>query len=253
MAKTNANVQKKGKGSHTRIILALFALIIIAGAYLFFTYGSLPYAVITAKNLNSSTLIQIMAQKINSTAIVNLSYSGSIMINNTDPQLSFFYNKNGSQSWSSLELTGIPNVGDIQAKTHLNQTYGSGYGCVIYNFTSQNSIATPCGNMAYPYSIYTNVLGYLFNLTSIGNVSTESYGLAAVGGQPCYSVSGSGTVMVNEDLFNKTGYAPAKFTFDTCLSAKYNVPLNVEVHAMLNNGASISFNIKNYGMVWYST
>ena len=64
MARTDANVQKKGKGSRRRIILALLALVIIAGVYLFFTYGSLPYAVITAKNLNSSTLVSIMTQNI---------------------------------------------------------------------------------------------------------------------------------------------------------------------------------------------
>ena len=249
MARANSDVGRKGKISARQIILALLALVVLAGAYLFFTYGSLPAAVITAKNLNSTTLVSIMAQKVNSTALVNLSYSGSILVNNTDPLVSFFYNKNGSQSWSELRLTEMPNVGDIEAKTYLNQTSGKGVGCVVYNFTGPNA-TQKCENSAYPYSVYTNILGYLFDLSSIGNVSTVSYGLQSVSGQPCYSVSGSGTVMVNEGLFNKTGYAPARFTFNTCLSAKYNVPLNVEVHAVLNNGDSISFDVQNYGMTW---
>ena len=249
MAKANSDVAGKGKVSSRRIILALFALIVIAGAYLFFTYGSLPALVITAKNLNSTTLVSIMAQKVNSTALVNLSYSGSIVINNTDPLVSFFYNKNGSKSWSELRLTEMPNVRDIEAKTYLNQTSGNGVGCVVYNFTDQNA-TQKCENSPYPYAVYTNILGYLFNLSSVGNVSTVSYGLKVVSGEPCYSVSGSGTVMINEGLFNKTGYAPARFTFNTCLSAKYNVPLDVEVHAVLNNGDSISFDVQNYGMVW---
>ena len=63
MARTDADVQKKGRGSRRRIVLALLALIIIAGVYLFFTYGSLPYAIITAKNLNSSTLISITGKE----------------------------------------------------------------------------------------------------------------------------------------------------------------------------------------------
>ena len=249
MAKADTNVQAKKKGLGKGKALLLLALIVVVGAYLFFVYGSLPSAVITAKALNSSTLVSIMAQKVNSTAVVNLSYSGSIVINNTDPLISFYYNKNGSQSWSELALREMPNVGDIEAKAYLNQSSGEGIGCVVYNFTGQNG-TQKCENSAYPYSVYTTVLGYLFDLGSVGNLSMTSYGLKVIGGQPCYSVSGSGTVMVNEELFNRTGYAPASFTFNTCLSAKYNVPLDVEVDALLKSGGSISFDIQNYGMVW---
>ena len=255
MAKANTNVQAKEKGSGKgRVsgkgkIFLLLVLVVAVVAYLFFTYGSLPSAVIAARQLNSSALVSIMAQKVNSTAVVNLSYSGSIVINNTDPLLSFFYSKNGSQSWSSVALREMPNVGNIEASAYLNQSSGKGIGCVVYNFTGRNN-NSKCENSAYPYSVYTTVLGYLFDLNSVGNVSTTSYGLTVVSGQPCYSVSGSGTVMVNEGLFNKTGFAPAGFTFNTCLSAKYNVPLSVEVHAVLKNGDAISFDVQNYGMKW---
>jgi hypothetical protein len=262
MARTDANVRKKKRGAVRRIILALFALIIIAGAYLFFTYGSLPYAVITAKNLNSSTLISIMTQKVNSAAIVNLSYSGSIVINNTDPQFNFSYSKNGSQSWSDLKLMGVPNVEDLEATTYLNQTSGNGRGCVIYNFDNQNGTATSiCNDSAYPYSAYKIVLGYLFNLTSIDDVNTTHYGLGSFDGQPCYLVSGIGTVMVNGEIFNRTGYVPSIFLFDTCLSARYNVPVYANVTILpsdefdyalaygLNNVDSISFKMTNSDMV----
>ncbi len=251
MARKDANVRKKRRGSVKWIILALFALIIIAGAYLFFTYGSLPYAIITAKNLNSSTLISIMAQKINSAAVANLSYSGSIVINKTDPQFSFLYSKNGSQSWSDLKLMNMSNVEDLEATTYLNQTSGNGRGCVIYNFDNQNGTSTSiCKNSSYPYSAYTTVLGYLFNLTSIGNVSTNHYGVGSFGGQPCYLVSGAGTVMVNEVLFNQTGYAPGLFFFNTCLSARYDVPLYADVVVITGNiGNSINFSMTNSGMV----
>jgi hypothetical protein len=251
MARKDANVRKKRRGSVKWIILALFALIIIAGAYLFFTYGSLPYAIITAKNLNSSTLISIMAQKINSAAVANLSYSGSIVINKTDPQFSFLYSKNGSQSWSDLKLMNMSNVEDLEATTYLNQTSGNGRGCVIYNFDNQNGTSTSiCKDSAYPYSAYTTVLGYLFNLTSIGNVSTDHYGVGSFGGQPCYSVAGAGTVMVNEELFNQTGYAPGTFIFYTCLSARYDVPLYADVVVITGNiGNSINFSMTNSGMV----
>ena len=176
MARKDANVRKKRRGSVKWIILALFALIIIAGAYLFFTYGSLPYAIITAKNLNSSTLISIMAQKINSAAVANLSYSGSIVINKTDPQFSFLYSKNGSQSWSDLKLMDVPNIEALEATTYLNKTSGNGRGCVIYNFDNQNGTSTSiCKNSSYPYSAYTTVLGYLFNLTPpFGVISMSS-------------------------------------------------------------------------------
>ena len=254
MARTDANVQKKGKGSRRRIILALLALVIIAGVYLFFTYGSLPYAVITAKNLNSSTLVSIMTQKVNSAAIVNLSYSGSIMINNTDPKFNFSYIKNGSQSWSDFKLRGVPNLVDIEATTYLNQTSGNGKGCVIYNFDSYNSTPTPiCKDSAYPYSAYTTVLGYLFNLTSVGNLSIGNYGLGYSGGQPCYWISGSGTVMVNENPFNQTGYAPAQFILDACLSPQYNVPLYVYVDILLRNRESIKFDMVNSALTWYDS
>lgn len=251
MAKVNANAQvKKGGGFGKGKAIGLFLLIIaVVGAYLFYTYGSLPSAIVGAKQLNSSTLVSIMAMKINSSAIVNLSYSGSVVINNTDPLLSFFYIKNGTQTWSELAVREMPSVGDVEAKVYMNQSSGNGIGCIIYNFTAPNS-TQQCTNSAYPYSVYTKVAGYLFDVNSISNVRTVSYGLQSIGGQPCYSVSGSGSVMINQRLFNKTGYAPANFTFNACLSAKYNVPLNVEVHAVQANRDSVSFDIQNYGMVW---
>ena len=192
-----------------------------------------------------------MAQKINSAAVANLSYSGSIVINKTDPQFSFLYSKNGSQSWSDLKLMNMSNVEDLEATTYLNQTSGNGRGCVIYNFDNQNGTSTSiCKDSAYPYSAYTTVLGYLFNLTSIGNVSTDHYGVGSFGGQPCYSVAGAGTVMVNEELFNQTGYAPGTFIFYTCLSARYDVPLYADVVVITGNiGNSINFSMTNSGMV----
>ena len=254
MARKDANVRKKRRGSVKWVALTLFALIIIAGAYLFFMYGSLPYAVITAKNLNSSTLISIMAQKVNSAAVANISYSGSIVINNTDPQFSFLYSKNGSQSWSDLKLMDVPNIEALEATTYLNKTSGNGRGCVIYNFDNQNGTSTSiCKNSSYPYSAYTTVLGYLFNLTSIGDIGTGHYGVSSFDGQPCYLVSGAGTVMVNEVLFNQTGYAPGLFFFNTCLSARYDVPLYATISVLMDNeenaGSSIYFNMTNSGMV----
>ena len=254
MARKDANVRKKRRGSVKWVALTLFALIIIAGTYLFFMYGSLPYAVITAKNLNSSTLISIMAQKVNSAAVANISYSGSIVINNTDPQFSFLYSKNGSQSWSDLKLMDVPNIEALEATTYLNKTSGNGRGCVIYNFDNQNGTSTSiCKNSSYPYSAYTTVLGYLVNLTSLGNISTGHYGVSSFDGQPCYLVSGAGTVMVNEVLFNQTGYAPGLFFFNTCLSARYDVPLYATISVLMDNeenaGSSIYFNMTNSGMV----
>ena len=75
-------VQQKKEKRHGKGMIALVAILVIVlvVAYLFVTYGSLPVAVLTAKQLNSSTMVSIMTQKINSASNVNLSYTGSIII-----------------------------------------------------------------------------------------------------------------------------------------------------------------------------
>jgi hypothetical protein len=77
--------------------------------------------------------------------------------------------------------------------------------------------------------------------------------VGSFGGQPCYLVSGTGTVMVNELLFNQTGYAPGLFIFSTCLSASYDVPYYVNVVIIIkkngNIGNYVHFNMTNSGMV----
>ena len=60
--------KRRGKG---RVALIAVLVVVLVGAYLFLTYGSLPEAVLTAKQLNSSTMISIMTQKINSAEIVD--------------------------------------------------------------------------------------------------------------------------------------------------------------------------------------
>ena len=250
--KATAQDAKSGKRKSTgkgKIAAVVLVAVVLIAAYLFLTYGSLPAAVLSAKQLNSSTLVNIMSQKINSTSEVNLSYSGSIVINKVDPEFSFFYYKYGGSANSEIRVEGLPNVGSIEASVLTYNNSGSGRRCITYNFTSPNSTAS-CETSQYPYAVYALVLGYFVNVSSVGNVRTISYGLQSFNGQPCYVVKGSGSVEVNGALFNKTGFIPSDFSFDTCLSAKYNVPLYVLVNANLTNGDSVDFSVQNYGLTF---
>ena len=68
--------------------------------------------------------------------------------------------------------------------------------------------------------------------SSLRNLNISSYSLSSWNGQPCYFVSGSGSADINGALVNQTGFVPSNFTFDTCVSAQYDVPL--EFNAVAN-------------------
>ena len=241
--------KRRGKG---RVALIVVLIVVLVGAYLFLTYGSLPEAVLTAKQLNSSTMISIMTQKINSASDVNLSYTGSIIVNGSDPELTFYYYKYDGHINSHLEIQHLSAVGNVSASVVWNNYSRSEVSCVIYNYTNPNSTQV-CKNSDYPYSVYSQILGTLFNVSSVSNVHTTSYGLQSVSGQPCYDVKGSGSVDVNGTIVNRPGNIPSTFNFNTCLSAQYDVPLSVNVSVKLKTGGTIAFSIKNYGRLFMSS
>ena len=66
LMKTTAQDAKSGKRKSTgkgKIAAVVLVAVVLIAAYLFLTYGSLPAAVLSAKQLNSSTLVSIMSQK----------------------------------------------------------------------------------------------------------------------------------------------------------------------------------------------
>ncbi len=251
-AKRSVEQKKEKRHGKGMIALAAILVIVLAGAHLFVTYGSLPEAVLTAKQLNSSTMVSIMTQKINSASNVNLSYTGSIIINSSDPELTFYYYKYDGHVNSDLRIQNLATVGNVSASIIWDNNSASEISCALYNYTNPNSIQV-CGNSNYPYGVYSQILGTLFNVSSVDNVQTTSYGLQSFNGQPCYDVKGSGSVDVNGTLVNRTEYIPSTFNFNTCLSAQYDVPLSVNVSVKPNTGGTIDFNIQNYGRLYISS
>jgi hypothetical protein len=112
------------------------------------------------------------------------------------------------------------------------------------------SIGTTQGNYTcfktYGNSSQEAAIANLFvNLSSLNNIATTSYGVSLYNLQPCYSVSGTGTIDVNSELLGSSspGETPMRLTFDACLSAQYNIPLRIHARMVGANGASIVINL----------
>ena len=85
------------------------------------------------------------------------------------------------------------------------------------------------------------IANYYIDVSSLSGITTKSYGLSSYTGQPCYYISGSGTMQVNSTLVdvNTSAQAPVNLDFSTCLSAQYNIPLDLSMNMTAANGSTI--------------
>jgi hypothetical protein len=264
-------------GSHKKL-LALCAVVIILGIllYLYETYGSLPSAVISAlssgKSPNSAVLEGILLQKINSVKTFAVSYTGRITIKK-DPPISFSFEKYYNNTKVFLSIDNVSPFGNLSAvlisenpfvnlsavplsekfsthgtlciKADPNSVFNTiesgnttdGYGCVqTYNVSAQAQLL--------------RILNFYVNASSLGNIVTKTYGLKLRNNQPCYFVSGNGTVEVNSLLIgaNSPSQTLVNMYFDTCLSAQYSIPLNISTNMTTADGSSINIFLNESSM-----
>ncbi len=248
--KNNAADAKKVKGSK-HIGLIIFLVIILVLGYLAFTYGSLPYAVLTAKNRNASTLASIMLSSLNSAKTASVSYNGSVTVNSSDPNVLFVYTKNSSRIYMEMQILQN-NGGFDEVNATLTNLTKPGIVCTLHSHPNQPYLGPSCV-YAKPFKPFLNVTNQIAELQTLNNVSIKSFGLQSVGGQACYKINGTATVMLNGTLVGTSGYVPASLNFSGCLSAQYNIPLEIKGYAKAQNGVYVFFSFKDYGFLYYGS
>ncbi len=243
-----AKAKKHGKG--VRIAAVLLIILILAGTYAYLTYGSLPSAILTAKQLNYSAIRAIVLQKEASTPMMSVSYIGSIVVNDTDPYIQVSFLKYYNSSRTTFNFTYLPVVGNVSEVVISLNNGTSGYSCIkSWNSSaSANSNYTCTALNSVSYSDFESALGGLVNVSSIGNISTNSYGINIYNGQPCYSVLGSGSVMVNGAIVGRTGFVPSSFTFNACVSAQYDIPVTLGGTLSVGNSRFVHVSIFQSGV-----
>ncbi len=219
----------KPHGGHKKLKIAgaIIVMLVAASAYLYAMYGSLPTALLTAKQINQSVIEGAILQKINATPMLDLTYSGSVVINNTDPLVSINFVKYHNDSRLTLNYTEFPVLGNLSVVT-----ISLGNGTTMYNCLKAWNGSGGTGNQyactrlgAAASSAYTGALDRLINVSGISGVDVHSYGISAFDGQPCYSVNATGAVPINNTLFGQPGWGDAQFVVNACISAQYDLPL----------------------------
>ncbi len=243
---------KPRKGRRGPIIIAIVVIALLAlGVYVYFAYAWLPIALLFAKSYSLSSLATILVNRVDSFSMLNINYSGSMTISNgSDPAIGLTFAKYYNSSAASLYINGLPVFGNLSTRfsgnfTALLEAYlpnlitpapgsfnaSSSSVCInIYNTTAEaNNYSCSRLSELMPNGPVATDLNKLVNASSYSNLKLGSYGLAFQGIQPCYSFSGSGSVMINGALVGQPGYVPSNFNFSACLSAQYGVPYSIDV------------------------
>ena len=263
MATNNKIKDKNPKKKHTKLMAGLIitAVVIILLLYLYETYGSLPSglaaAVLSGKPLTASEMQTLLLHKMASYAYFKANYTGNITIN-TDPPLSVLIYKDGLNYIYNITFYNMPNIGnlDINYIDPVNGNLQGEYLCVSSSITS---IATKlntepnvaiCKNPSNHPIFSGKVANLLVNASSFENLNITNYGLSEFNGQPCYAVAGIGTIEINSSIMSSTSgpTIPANISFNTCLSAQYNLPLNLDMNIRASNGVTMSVRLYSYMM-----
>jgi multidrug transporter EmrE-like cation transporter len=240
------------------VSLAIVLIIAIALLYLYESYGSLPSSVVQAlssgKQLNSTVLQNIVLQKVNSSNTFAVSYSGQITIKK-DPPISFSYAKYYNDTRITLSVDNVTPFGNLSAVLITKKLSQNGTLCIkadknsVFNIIQSGNVTDgyKCVQ-TYNGSAHEELLSIansFVNVSSLANIATKSYGLSLYNGQPCYSISGSGTIKVNSTLVDVSSPAqtPVAIQFDACLSGQYNIPLTLSANMTAPNGSSIKISL----------
>lgn len=268
------NVRNKSKKGHKKLI-AFMAVLIIIGivAVLYEMYGSVPagliFAVSSGKPLTAATLSGVLLQKIASSQTFSANYTGTVAINSQDPVIIFSFNKYinntlfydvnfesifNSSIYNQVAVAGIGEVGYngslptfIPSKVCLNVIHDS----AVLNSVGNGGISTIISLPGYtpsqylcaaPSSQFSNNIENLFvNMSSLGDLKLSSYSLRFLNGNPCYFVSGTGTIDVNSTILGYSGSKEesSSLNFSSCISAKYDIPFNLTMNINGNKGGSM--------------
>ena len=260
LATNNKIKDKNPKKKHTKLMIGLIitAVVVILLLYLYETYGSLPSglatAVLSGKPLTASEMQTLLLHKMSSYAYFKANYTGNMTIN-TDPPIFVSLFKVGSNYFYYLTLYNMSTIGNLD----IGYTYpvnGSLRGenlCVSSNSTSivtklnTELNAVICKNPSNHTTFSGKVANLLVNASSLENINITNYGLSEYAGQPCYLVSGSGTIEINSSIMGSTSgpTIPAKINFNTCLSAQYNLPLYLILNTIASNGGTMEMYLYN--------
>jgi hypothetical protein len=256
-----AKEQKTSAGEHKsykkKVALAIVFLVIIAGFYLYETYGSLPGSIImlklAGKQLNATSIKAIILQKVNSSPMFNVGYTGQVIINGNDPGITLGFLKYHNDTRTSIDMSDIPVFGNATI-TMISIDHGNpNYLCIQADNTSALRAVIPSNGTAPGSTRCINassnggdallsVENRLINISSANNINVSSYSVSSYDGEPCYRVSGSGTIYMNSSLTGSgasSSQVPSTFTFDMCLSAQYNIPLTINATFTPSNGGSV--------------
>ncbi len=255
MAARSAGKGSAGQGSRKALIAVVAAAALIGiAAYAYVLYGSLPAALASTlssgRQPNSTALQGMLLQKIDSAKTFSVGYSGQITINR-DPPIGFSFAKYYNDTRISFFFEDMPTFGNLSAVV-ISRNFGEN-GTLCIRADPGSALAIRNGSSAgNGYSCLQTgssgagaqlfgIADRLVNVSSLSGISTHSYGVTLYGGQPCYSVSGSGTIMVNSTLVDvkSSAQAPVSVGFSACFSAQYNIPLTIDANLTAGNGSSI--------------
>ena len=231
-------------------------LLIVFGvlAYLYETYGSLPSAlastVSSGKQLNSTVLEGALLQKVTSSKTFAVNYTGQIIITK-DPPISFSFSKYYNDTKVALSIYDLPPFGNVSVVLISKNLSSRGTLCIkadpnsVFNKIESNNVTNgykciQTYNGSAQAQLF-NIANTFINVSSLSGITTTSYGVRFYNLQPCYYVSGTGTMSVNSTLVDGTSSAqtPVNVNFNTCVSAQYNIPLYVSANLTAANGSNI--------------
>jgi len=259
-AKVTSNKSAKQRNGHGKLWISL-AVVVILGIlllYLYETYGSIPSSIApvlsSGKQLNSSALESIVLQKVSVANTFAVYYTGEITIKK-DPPISFSYAKYYNDTKITLSMQNVQPIGNVSAVLLSKKFSPNGTLCIKADRNSVFDIINS-SNMTDGYRCVQthdsstreellSIANNFVNLSSLSNIAMKSYSLTLYDGQPCYSVSGSGTIMVNSTLVdvNSSVQTPVNLQFSACFSAQYNIPLTLSANMTASNGSSIKISL----------
>jgi hypothetical protein len=245
--------QPKG-GMPTMLIAGVVLIIIVlAAVYFLVLKGGSSNAlvnVLSASKINLTAVANVIAQKVNASTLLNISYTGTATVSTSGSSLGnvqlsiplkINYLKYYNDSRIYINATGIPLVGNtsIIVIVLANKTT---YTCIAYS-ASLGSAFGQSSNSGYKCQAgHGNLTSSLESSGISGsseasrflnstNITTKFVGTEQYNGQAC-------ELLIVNGVYTNSTTGTAKANVSTCLSQQYYVPLNMTMQVNASSSQS---------------
>ncbi|MGC8649242.1 MAG: hypothetical protein ACP5UN_03445, partial [Candidatus Micrarchaeia archaeon] len=237
-------------------IVIILIVVIIAAFYFIYSSGLLELnnpvvgTLAMHKPINLTTLTSILANFVNKTKQLNISYNGTLTLSSvsqitgnikTSIPMKIEYEKYYNLSRTTLNFNDVPMLENMSLVEISNKS--KQYLCIKSSSSFTGNSGFQCQSAASNQTLSASLINMILKKTNL-NITVNGVNEASYQGLSCYIIKGNGVIKIPYNLTSEFSISQSitqqklNYSINGCVSTQFGLPLNLSV-ALSTNATKI--------------